>query len=96
MLVKFLRCVILYSEPYLNSKFGGYYAAWSDYSIQQIIGNLFIGKTLGESYGDIKTMGGVTPITHTKSAGNTIYLTQLAVLESSPSLPPAHMSDTQC
>jgi hypothetical protein len=70
------RRISLYSEQYLNSRFGGYYAAWSDYSIQQILGNLFIGKTLGESYGDIKAMSGVTQFAHPKSSGNTIYFHQ--------------------
>lgn len=67
------RRVSQYSEPYLNSGFKGYYAAWSDYEIQQIVGKLFAGQTLGESYGDTKSMGTVTQISHPKSSGNNLW-----------------------
>ena len=70
------RRIISYSEPYLNSRFGGYYAAWSDYAIQQIIGNLFAGQSLGAAYGDLSQMTGVSKISHPKSSGNTIYFHQ--------------------
>ncbi len=68
------RRIAQYSEPYLNSRFGGYYAAWSPYELQEVIGNLFAGKTLGESYGGKDSeYGKVNKISHPKSSGNSLW-----------------------
>lgn len=68
------RRIAQYSEPYLNSRFGGYYAAWSPYELEEVIANLFAGKTLGESYGGKDSdYGKVNKISHPKSSGNSLW-----------------------
>jgi len=67
------RRVGVYSEPFFKNKFGAYFAAWSDSQAQQVMAQLFAGKTLGVAYDPTGKFKGVFKSAHPLSPENELW-----------------------
>ncbi len=59
------RRVSVYSKPLMaGTKFAGYFATWSDSTAEQIVAQVFAGKTLGQAYDPSGKFDNVTKLRH--------------------------------
>lgn len=68
------RRITQYSAPFFNdNQFGAYYATWSDDTAQNVVAQLFAGKTLGQAYDPGGRMEGVVKSVHPASSSNELW-----------------------
>jgi len=68
------RRIAEYSAPFFtDNHFGAYYATWSDSTAQNIVAQLFAGRTLGQAYDPDGSMSGVVKSPHPAAASNELW-----------------------
>lgn len=68
------RRIGVYSAPFfLRNRFGAYYAAWSDSAAQDVMAELFAGRTLGQAYDPDGNMSGVFKSQHPNVSSSELW-----------------------
>ncbi|TGK02000.1 ankyrin repeat domain-containing protein [Leptospira langatensis] len=65
--------ISMYSSPFLETGFKGYYATWAPWTAQTILALLFTNKTYGDIYFSQTNPQEVTKIAHPRSSGSSLY-----------------------
>ncbi|TGL58873.1 ankyrin repeat domain-containing protein [Leptospira sarikeiensis] len=65
--------ISMYSSPFLETGFKGYYATWAPWTAQTILALLFTNKNYGDVYFSQTNPGEVTKISHPNSSGSVLF-----------------------
>ncbi|MCE9500980.1 MAG: ankyrin repeat domain-containing protein, partial [Leptospira sp.] len=65
--------ISMYSKPFLNAGFGGYYATWAPWTAQGVIARLFGSENFGSSYLDEADISGVKKLSHPQDSSSALW-----------------------
>ncbi|TGN00186.1 ankyrin repeat domain-containing protein [Leptospira dzoumogneensis] len=65
--------ISMYSSPFLETGFKGYYATWAPWTAQAILALLFTNKNYGDIYFSQTNSQEVTKISHPRTSGSSLY-----------------------